>query len=85
VRNSSSQQFAPELVVELRLKKALRFAATTEQVKKMEATLKKDEDVRFFHRVHGRRPAALLSLAQSGAAEPGYAVFIVMNARHGGA
>ena len=32
----------------------------------------------LLYRVHGRRPAALYSFAQSGAAEPGYAVFIVM-------
>ena len=61
----------PELVVELRLKEGSSFAATTEQVKKMEAVLAKDEDVKLLHRVHRRRPAALLSLAQSGAAESG--------------
>ena len=60
----------PELVVELRLKEGASFAATTEQVKKMEAVLAKDEDVRFFTAYTGRRPAALLSLARSGAAEP---------------
>src|SRR6185295_4863961 len=38
----------PELVVELRLKEGASFAATTEQVKKMEAVLAKDEDVKFF-------------------------------------
>ena len=43
----------------------------------MEAVLAKDEDVRFFT-AYGRRPAALLSLAQSGAAEPGLRRFIVM-------
>jgi multidrug efflux pump len=32
----------PELVVELRLKEGSSFAATTEQVKKMEAVLAKD-------------------------------------------
>jgi multidrug efflux pump subunit AcrB len=38
----------PELVVERRLKEGASFAATTEQVKRMEAVLKNDEDVRFF-------------------------------------
>ena len=38
----------PELLVELRLKEGASFAATTEQVKKMEAVLAKDEDVKFF-------------------------------------
>ena len=61
----------PELIVELRLKEGASFAATTEQVKKMEAILAKDEDVALLHRVHRRRRAALLPVAQSGAAEPG--------------
>ncbi len=61
----------PELIVDLRLKEGASFAATTEQVKKMEAVLAKDEDVKLLHRVHGRRLAALLSLAQPRAAEPG--------------
>ena len=60
----------PELVVELRLKEGASFAATTEQVKKMEAVAREGRGRPLLHRVHGRRPAALLSLAQSGAAEP---------------
>ena len=61
----------PELVVDLRLKEGASFAATTEQVKKMEAVLAKDEDVKLLHRLHRRRRAALLPVAQPGAAEPG--------------
>ena len=60
----------PSSIVELRLKEGASFAATTEQVKKMEAVLAKDEDVRFFTAYTGAGAAALLSRAQSRAAEP---------------
>ena len=75
----------PELVVELRLKEGASFAATTEQVKKMEAVLAKDEDVRFFTAYTGAgQPRFYLSLNPE-LPNPGYAVFIVMTKRHGGA
>jgi multidrug efflux pump subunit AcrB len=68
----------PELVVELRLKEGASFAATTEQVKKMEGVLKKDEDVRFFTAYTGAgQPRFYLSLNPE-LPNPGYAVFIVM-------
>ena len=68
----------PELVVELRLKEGASFAATTEQVEKMEAVLKKDEDVRFFTAYTGAgQPRFYLSLNPE-LPNPGYAVFIVM-------
>ena len=68
----------PELVVELRLKEGASFAATTEQVKRMEAVLKKDEDVRFFTAYTGAgQPRFYLSLNPE-LPNPGYAVFIVM-------
>jgi multidrug efflux pump subunit AcrB len=68
----------PELVVELRLKEGASFAATTEQVKKMEAILAKDEDVRFFTAYTGAgQPRFYLSLNPE-LPNPGYAVFIVM-------
>ena len=68
----------PELVVELRLKEGASFAATTEQVKKMEAVLKKDEDVSFFTAYTGAgQPRFYLSLNPE-LPNPGYAVFIVM-------
>ena len=75
----------PELVVELTLKEGASFAATTEQVKKMESLLVEGRGRPLLHRVHGRRPAALLSLAQSGAAEPGLRRLHRHDARHGGA
>ena len=77
------QQFFPnssrlELVVELRLKEGSSFAATTEQVKKMESVLAKDEDVRFFTAYTGAgQPRFYLSLNPE-LPNPGYAVFIVM-------
>ena len=68
----------PELVVELTLKEGASFAATTEQVKRMEALLSKDEDVRFFTAYTGAgQPRFYLSLNPE-LPNPGYAVFIVM-------
>ena len=68
----------PELVVELRLKEGASFAATTEQVKRMESVLKKDEDVRFFTAYTGAgQPRFYLALDPE-LPNPGYAVFIVM-------
>ncbi|HET7366015.1 MAG TPA: efflux RND transporter permease subunit [Burkholderiales bacterium] len=68
----------PELVVELRLKEGASFAATTEQVKKMEGVLAKDEDVKFYTAYTGAgQPRFYLSLDPE-LPNPGYAVFIVM-------
>ncbi len=68
----------PELVVELRLKEGASFAATTEQVKKMEAVLAKDEDVKFYTAYTGAgQPRFYLALSPE-LPNPGYAVFIVM-------
>jgi multidrug efflux pump len=68
----------PELVVELRLKEGSSFAATTEQVKKMEGVLAKDEDVGFYTAYTGAgQPRFYLSLNPE-LPNPGYAVFIVM-------
>ena len=68
----------PELIVELRLKEGSSFDATTEQVKKMEAVLAKDEDVRFYTAYTGAgQPRFYLSLNPE-LPNPGYAEFIVM-------
>ena len=68
----------PELVVELRLKEGSSFAATTEQVKKMEAVFAKDEDIRFFTAYTGAgQPRFYLSLDPE-LPNPGYAAFVVM-------
>jgi multidrug efflux pump subunit AcrB len=68
----------PELVVELRLKEGSSFAATTEQVRKMEAVLAKDEDVKFYTAYTGAgQPRFYLSLDPE-LPNPGYAAFVVM-------
>jgi multidrug efflux pump subunit AcrB len=78
-----SQQFfpnssRPELMVELRLKEGSAFGATAEQVKKMEAVLAKDEDVRFSTAyTGGGAPRFILSMDPE-LPNPGYAIFVVM-------
>jgi multidrug efflux pump len=68
----------PELVVELRLKEGASFGATTEQVKKMEALLAKDQDVRFYTAYTGAgQPRFYLALDPE-MPNPGYAAFIVL-------
>jgi multidrug efflux pump subunit AcrB len=68
----------PELVVELRLKEGASFAATTEQVKRMESILAKDEDIRYFTAYTGAgQPRFYLSLNPE-LPNPGYAVFVAM-------
>jgi len=68
----------PELVVELRLKEGSSIAATTEQVKRMEAVLAKDEGVKFFTAYTGAgQPRFYLSLNPE-LPNPSYAAFIVM-------
>ena len=56
------QSSRPELVVELTLKEGASFAATTEQVKRMEQVLAKDEDVRFYTAYTGAGQPRFLSL-----------------------
>ncbi len=68
----------PELIVELRIKEGSSFAATTEQVKKMEAVLAKDQDVKFYTAYTGAgQPRFYLSLDPE-LPNPGYAPFVVM-------
>ena len=68
----------PELIVELRLKEGSSFAATSEQVKKMEAVLAKDPDVKFYTAYTGAgQPRFYLALDPE-LPNPGYAVFVVM-------
>jgi multidrug efflux pump subunit AcrB len=68
----------PELIVELRLKEGASFAATTEQVKKMEAVLTKDEDVKFFTAYTGAGSPRFYLALNPELPNPGYAVFVVM-------
>ena len=65
-------------MVELRLKEGASFAATIEQIKRMESILGKDDDVRFFAAYTGAgQPRFYLSLDPE-LPNPGYAVLIVM-------
>ena len=68
----------PELIVELRMKEGASFAATTEQVKKMEAVLAKDEDVRFYTAYTGAGAPRFYLALNPELPNPGYAQFIVM-------
>jgi len=68
----------PELIVELRLKEGASFAATTEQVKRMEAVLSKDEDVRFFTAYTGGGAPRFYLALNPELPNPGYAEFVVM-------
>jgi multidrug efflux pump subunit AcrB len=68
----------PELLVDLRLKEGASFAATSEQVKKMEAILAKDEDVRFFTAYTGAGSPRFYLALNPELPNPGYAQFVVM-------
>ncbi len=75
----------PELVVELRTE-GRRFVRRDDRAGEEDGGGAEEGRGRsLLHRVHGRRPAALLSLAQSGAAEPGLRRLHRHDARHGGA
>jgi multidrug efflux pump subunit AcrB len=68
----------PELVVDLRMKEGASFAATAEQVKKMEAVLAKDEDVRFFTAYTGAGAPRFYLALNPELPNPGYAQLVVM-------
>ena len=68
----------PELILDMRMKEGSSFQATTEQVKRMEAILKKEEDVKFFTAYTGAgSPRFYLALSPE-LPNPGYAQFILM-------
>jgi multidrug efflux pump subunit AcrB len=68
----------PELIVELRLKDGASFAATTEQVKSMEAVLEEDPDVEFFTAYTGGGSPRFYLALNPELPDPGYAIFVVM-------
>ncbi|HSW26201.1 MAG TPA: efflux RND transporter permease subunit [Burkholderiaceae bacterium] len=68
----------PELVVDLRMKEGASFAATSEQVKRMEAVLSKDEDVKFFTAYTGAGAPRFYLALNPELPNPGYAQFVVM-------
>ncbi|MFN3767057.1 MAG: efflux RND transporter permease subunit [Ectopseudomonas guguanensis] len=68
----------PELVIDLRVKEGASFAATSEQVQRMERLLAKDQDVRFYTAYTGAgAPRFYLSLNPE-LPNPGFAQFVVM-------
>lgn len=68
----------PELLVEIRMKEGASFAATTEQVKRMEDVLSGDENVKFFTAYTGAGAPRFYLALNPELPNPGYAQFIVM-------
>ena len=68
----------PELVIDLRLKEGSSFAATTEQVERMEAVLAEDEDIRFFTAYTGAGAPRFYLALNPELPNAGYAQFVVM-------
>jgi multidrug efflux pump subunit AcrB len=68
----------PELIVDLRMKEGASFAATTEQVKRLEGLLAKDEDVRFFTAYTGAGSPRFYLALNPELPNPAYAQLIVM-------
>jgi multidrug efflux pump len=68
----------PELVVELRMKEGASFAATSEQVRKMETVLSKDGDIRYYTAYTGAGSPRFYLALNPELPNPGYAQFIVM-------
>jgi multidrug efflux pump len=70
----------PELLVELRLREGASFAATSAQVKRLEAQLAQDPDVQFFTAYTGAgTPIFYLSILPE-LPNPGFAQFVVKTA-----
>ena len=70
----------PELLVELRLREGASFAATEQQVKRLEAQLAKDPDIEFFTAYTGAgTPIFYLSILPE-LPNPGFAQFVVKTA-----
>jgi multidrug efflux pump len=68
----------PELIVELRMREGASFAATAEQVERMEAILAKDAEVESFTAYTGAgAPRFYLALSPE-LPNPGYAALVVM-------
>jgi multidrug efflux pump len=70
----------PELLVELRLREGASFAATSAQVKRLEAQLAKDSDIQFFTAYTGAgTPIFYLSILPE-LPNPGFAQFVIKTA-----
>ncbi|MBL8302681.1 MAG: efflux RND transporter permease subunit, partial [Ideonella sp.] len=67
----------PELLVELRLREGASFAATSTQVKRLEAYLAKDKDVEFFTAYTGAGTPIFYLSIQPELPNPGFAQIVV--------
>ncbi|HEV8689714.1 MAG TPA: efflux RND transporter permease subunit, partial [Ideonella sp.] len=70
----------PELLVDLRLREGSSFAATSAQVKLLEARLAKDADVEFFTAYTGAGTPRFYLSIQPELPNPGFAQFVVKTA-----
>jgi multidrug efflux pump len=70
----------PELLVELRLREGASFAATSAQVKLLEARLAKDPDIEFFTAYTGAGTPRFYLSIQPELPNPGFAQFVVKTA-----
>jgi multidrug efflux pump subunit AcrB len=70
----------PELLVELRLREGASFAATSEQVKRLETKLAKDPDIEFFTAYTGAGTPRFYLSIQPELPNPGFAQFVVKTA-----
>ncbi|MEO6276779.1 efflux RND transporter permease subunit, partial [Roseateles sp.] len=70
----------PELLVELRLREGASFAATSAQVKLLEARLAKDPDVEFFTAYTGAGTPRFYLSIQPELPNPGFAQFVIKTA-----
>jgi multidrug efflux pump subunit AcrB len=68
----------PELLIDLRLKEGSSFEATAEQVRRMEAVLAKDADVKFFTAYTGAGAPRFYLALNPELPNPGFAQFVVM-------
>lgn len=68
----------PELIVELRTKEGASFAATSEEVKRMEKVLSKDSDIKYYTAYTGAGAPRFYLALNPELPNPGYAQFVVM-------
>ncbi|WP_370599446.1 efflux RND transporter permease subunit [Pseudomonas nitroreducens] len=68
----------PELVIDLRMKEGASFAATAEQVQRLEGVLAKDEDVSFYTAYTGAGAPRFYLALNPELPNPAFAQFVVM-------
>jgi multidrug efflux pump len=70
----------PELLIDLRLREGASFAATSAQVKRVEARLAKDPDIEFFTAYTGAGTPRFYLSIQPELPNPGFAQFVIKTA-----